>query len=198
MAPSRRCRWRRPPRSTAPMTASARCARSTSVGATCWWSHSVARVGRFLLRALPCSLGRRFRSRSRASAASNFPRCWSKRPRSRSRPALVSANMAKDTCASRWWRTSSASVKPRATSAAFLKPASKSCTTSSPWLSGARRSVSTQADDVRSEEHTSELQSRLHLVCRLLLEKKKETVDKDEYPNRPDREVYDDLAASKL
>src|SRR2546422_11541082 len=28
-------------------------------------------------------------------------------------------------------------------------------------------------DDRRSEEHTSELQSRLHLVCRLLLEKKK-------------------------
>src|SRR2546422_766665 len=30
----------------------------------------------------------------------------------------------------------------------------------------------------RSEEHTSELQSRLHLVCRLLLEKKK-TYNKD-------------------
>src|SRR2546422_4793363 len=29
------------------------------------------------------------------------------------------------------------------------------------------------ADFDRSEEHTSELQSRLHLVCRLLLEKKK-------------------------
>src|SRR2546422_228652 len=28
-------------------------------------------------------------------------------------------------------------------------------------------------NEVRSEEHTSELQSRLHLVCRLLLEKKK-------------------------
>src|SRR2546422_3110682 len=28
-------------------------------------------------------------------------------------------------------------------------------------------------DKERSEEHTSELQSRLHLVCRLLLEKKK-------------------------
>src|SRR5687768_18032141 len=28
-------------------------------------------------------------------------------------------------------------------------------------------------DRTRSEEHTSELQSRLHLVCRLLLEKKK-------------------------
>src|SRR2546422_8428496 len=27
--------------------------------------------------------------------------------------------------------------------------------------------------EIRSEEHTSELQSRLHLVCRLLLEKKK-------------------------
>src|SRR2546422_19642 len=30
--------------------------------------------------------------------------------------------------------------------------------------------------DSRSEEHTSELQSRLHLVCRLLLEKKKNTI----------------------
>src|SRR5687768_17821751 len=30
----------------------------------------------------------------------------------------------------------------------------------------------------RSEEHTSELQSRLHLVCRLLLEKKKEDCKK--------------------
>src|SRR2546429_7119892 len=31
--------------------------------------------------------------------------------------------------------------------------------------------------DIRSEEHTSELQSRLHLVCRLLLEKKKKGID---------------------
>src|SRR2546422_4920150 len=31
---------------------------------------------------------------------------------------------------------------------------------------------------VRSEEHTSELQSRLHLVCRLLLEKKKTCITK--------------------
>src|SRR3989442_6273940 len=31
--------------------------------------------------------------------------------------------------------------------------------------------------EVRSEEHTSELQSRPHLVCRLLLEKKKNEVD---------------------
>src|SRR2546429_1888903 len=31
----------------------------------------------------------------------------------------------------------------------------------------------TRRFSIRSEEHTSELQSRLHLVCRLLLEKKK-------------------------
>src|SRR2546422_8554205 len=36
----------------------------------------------------------------------------------------------------------------------------------------------------RSEEHTSELQSRLHLVCRLLLEKKKKQAD-----TRQQREV---------
>src|SRR5260370_22310229 len=30
-----------------------------------------------------------------------------------------------------------------------------------------------EADPIRSEEHTSELQSHLNLVCRLLLEKKK-------------------------
>src|SRR2546429_2255003 len=46
-----------------------------------------------------------------------------------------------------------------------------------PW---ARANFSTTASRrgfapqvMRSEEHTSELQSRLHLVCRLLLEKKK-------------------------
>src|SRR3989449_7866794 len=39
---------------------------------------------------------------------------------------------------------------------------------------GGRRSFrrSPEAGSLRSEEHTSELQSRLHLVCRLLLEKK--------------------------
>src|SRR2546429_7117071 len=33
----------------------------------------------------------------------------------------------------------------------------------------------------RSEEHTSELQSRLHLVCRLLLEKKKNALNRTLY-----------------
>src|SRR2546422_5930938 len=39
---------------------------------------------------------------------------------------------------------------------------------------------------MRSEEHTSELQSRLHLVCRLLLEKKK----KKQYENAHIRERH--------
>src|SRR2546422_7535320 len=46
------------------------------------------------------------------------------------------------------------------------------------------RLIATGTPAPRSEEHTSELQSRLHLVCRLLLEKKKTDM------------VNDDLAAS--
>src|SRR5437870_9483357 len=38
----------------------------------------------------------------------------------------------------------------------------------------------------RSEEHTSELQSRGHLVCRLLLEKKKKTSKQSLRPKRLD------------
>src|SRR2546430_10340468 len=38
-----------------------------------------------------------------------------------------------------------------------------------------RRSHGAQPADDRSEEHTSELQSQSNLVCRLLLEKKKNT-----------------------
>src|SRR3989442_7187932 len=55
-----------------------------------------------------------------------------------------------------------------------------------PGVPGARDDVSRRAGavdvrvedvlDRRSEEHTSELQSRPHLVCRLLLEKKKKNV----------------------
>src|SRR2546422_3218140 len=44
------------------------------------------------------------------------------------------------------------------------------------WISGRlyrRYHGEPDRSKVRSEEHTSELQSRLHLVCRLLLEKKK-------------------------
>src|SRR5258708_17541953 len=38
---------------------------------------------------------------------------------------------------------------------------------------------------VRSEEHTSELQSPDHLVCRLLLEKKKTTINEVTYATSP-------------
>src|SRR2546422_5764645 len=39
--------------------------------------------------------------------------------------------------------------------------------------SDSTRCTCSRSSSTRSEEHTSELQSRLHLVCRLLLEKKK-------------------------
>src|SRR5687768_17989094 len=51
-----------------------------------------------------------------------------------------------------------------------LRPAAISCTRR---ISGNTR--------IRSEEHTSELQSRLHLVCRLLLEKKKKKKKKQDH-----------------
>src|SRR3989442_8712288 len=44
---------------------------------------------------------------------------------------------------------------------------------SPPWASMAKNRAALRAFMMRSEEHTSELQSRPHLVCRLLLEKKK-------------------------
>src|SRR3712207_8026766 len=42
------------------------------------------------------------------------------------------------------------------------------------WFAPARRTI--RSGQPRSEEHTSELQSRQYLVCRLLLEKKKQLV----------------------
>src|SRR5260370_31613553 len=45
---------------------------------------------------------------------------------------------------------------------------------------------------LRSEEHTSELQSHLNLVCRLLLEKKKKTSKDDANSTR--REVCDSVS----
>src|SRR2546422_7040456 len=51
-------------------------------------------------------------------------------------------------------------------------------------------SITLDGVSLRSEEHTSELQSRLHLVCRLLLEKKKkkskdcDMQERESYVNR--------------
>src|SRR5690625_7619137 len=54
-------------------------------------------------------------------------------------------------------------------------------TTEVPWacaasIARAARGCRNSTSTARSEEHTSELQSRGHLVCRLLLEKKKENI----------------------
>src|SRR2546422_7129275 len=46
----------------------------------------------------------------------------------------------------------------------------------------AARQLEVAVEAGRSEEHTSELQSRLHLVCRLLLEKKKKTSARTKHP----------------
>src|ERR1041385_9336493 len=54
-----------------------------------------------------------------------------------------------------------------------------------PWAPRSRRSCSSP----RSEEHTSELQSRLHLVCRLLLEKKKQLT----HNRQPDKRIVSHL-----
>src|SRR2546427_4651031 len=50
---------------------------------------------------------------------------------------------------------------------------------SRPCCSGGRRSGTRRRATSRSEEHTSELQSQSNLVCRLLLEKKKQTYIQD-------------------
>src|SRR2546429_6645247 len=61
--------------------------------------------------------------------------------------------------------------------AAWLRRGHSSTTCSASWRWCAPRPIwrsrGCTCASWRSEEHTSELQSRLHLVCRLLLEKKK-------------------------
>src|SRR2546429_6374763 len=54
----------------------------------------------------------------------------------------------------------------------------------SPRGAGSIRRVAETAAASRSEEHTSELQSRLHLVCRLLLGKKETTLESRRHPAR--------------
>src|SRR2546422_5715962 len=62
---------------------------------------------------------------------------------------------------------------PRSGSAAGSLPMRSRSPSNSPLRTSGRRSRSGRvAALARSEEHTSELHSRLHLVCRLLLEKK--------------------------
>src|SRR5690606_40593990 len=72
---------------------------------------------------------------------------------------------------------SASSCKPKGTwPSATTAPSPKaSAAAPRPGQSQRRRTIQpSAADDARSEEHTSELQSRENLVCRLLLEKKKQ------------------------
>src|SRR5437870_9139660 len=71
-------------------------------------------------------------------------------------------------------------VRLRATAAsarsACANQAAQKCGRNS--ASSSASETSNASGPIRSEEHTSELQSRGHLVCRLLLEKKKKNNDK--------------------
>src|SRR2546422_6093299 len=81
------------------------------------------------------------------------------------------------------------SPKRSCSSSPFLRrpaaPRERPCRSPPPKQSGRKR----------SEEHTSELQSRLHLVCRLLLEKKN-TIG--EHSKRSNRTWYPHVASTFL
>src|SRR5690554_7469425 len=78
-------------------------------------------------------------------------------------------------------KTSSPNTSPCCSSCRYWSPAPVMPELSQPrlwygvWLPV--MSQSPTGESCRSEEHTSELQSRPHLVCRLLLEKKKKKID---------------------
>src|SRR5436309_5152520 len=64
----------------------------------------------------------------------------------------------------------------------MISCAPDSCAAATTWASSASLSPSRT---LRSEEHTSELQSRENLVCRLLLEKKKKRAASKRAPTPP-------------
>src|SRR5690625_6340305 len=96
-------------------------------------------------------------------------RCLSSTPTS---PNAKSSR--RSSCAHSGWRASArSSVASRTTSAICSYRCCSACRCS---RSASKATPRRRARYRRSEEHTSELQSRGHLVCRLLLEKKKEVV----------------------
>src|SRR3712207_2883409 len=64
-------------------------------------------------------------------------------------------------------------MDPASASSAMVVPAGNSTSSATSAVFSAASSACWPASLERSEEHTSELQSRQYLVCRLLLEKKK-------------------------
>src|SRR5438876_5020686 len=79
--------------------------------------------------------------------------------------------------------TALASASPSLTAESILTP------TSRPPLPANLEWCTGKASSARSEEHTSELQSPVHLVCRLLLEKKKKQHTADLPPPTKDRDT---------
>src|SRR5690606_40906184 len=81
-------------------------------------------------------------------------------------------------CSGSWFTTRKASTKPTSPNSLSIHALSSGRKPEFFWLERQfLRSISLwamfQSPQMRSEEHTSELQSRENLVCRLLLEKKK-------------------------
>src|SRR2546421_2253695 len=77
------------------------------------------------------------------------------------------------------FRSTAASAGVPAIPASAIAAASPLVSSVTPRTVGGRRRM---ISAVRSEEHTSELQSRSDLVCRLLLEKKKDALVNDATP----------------
>src|SRR5262245_63273509 len=73
-------------------------------------------------------------------------------------------SMGGPACSTSCLRSSSGTSSPAGRTSASTGSAARICSSAAPLAASAR-----------SEEHTSELQSLRHLVCRLLLEKKKKT-----------------------
>src|SRR3712207_7017468 len=86
------------------------------------------------------------------------------------------------------FRSPASIATPRAGPAWSTRPAKRAI---SPGLSlPSAPPVRSSTSRERSEEHTSELQSRQYLVCRLLLEKKKKTRIQNEQDNHRLRLTY--------
>src|SRR2546429_6225716 len=85
----------------------------------------------------------------------------------------MSSSVRSKVCDHRW---KPVSARISCTAMRIVLPALRTLP-SSTWATFSARAISAIVACLllRSEEHTSELQSRLHLVCRLLLEKKKQT-----------------------
>src|SRR2546429_2137620 len=120
-----------------------------------------------------------------ANSASNVSTLRSGVAPNQENPALLTRMSISPTALTRRWR-SAGSLRSAPTKRAWPPAAVIASTVSAPraasrpWtMTSAPSRASCKAtarpipDVARSEEHTSELQSRLHLVCRLLLEKKK-------------------------